>query len=504
MFNMKSKIQNLKSKIATVPVVLLLSVIAFSGGCMVGPNYRRPSAPVPPAYEESPPQSWRGTTWTQAHPNDGALRGDWWKVYNDPDLDALEAQVNISNQNVLMAAAQFEEARAAVRVARSALFPVISTNPSYSNSRTSSTLFNFRAGNLTSGTRNIYDFPFDVSYTADLWGSIRRTVRGSEETAQASFGQLQNAHLTYQSDLAEDYYELRGTDGDIALLQKTVNVYESYLTLTQERFRVGVASGADVALAQTQLDTAQAQLMDYGVARAQFEHAIAILIGKPPAEVSVPIRAITITPPQVPVGLPSELLERRPDIAFAERDMAAANEQIGIAQAAFYPTLTLSATGGLETGSLTEWFNLPSGFWSFGPQLAETLVDFGRRRGVKAEAQAAYNAAVANYRQTVLTAFQQVEDNLAALRVLENEAQAEDRAVKAAQNSLTIETNQYKAGVVDYLNVIAAQTTLFTDETATLNILTRRMTASVLLIEYLGGGWNSSALPTPQSLGRHH
>lgn len=499
MFSVNSKTQIRKSQIAAI---ILVGVTLCGSGCMVGPKYQRPSAPVPPAYKEAPPQSWKGTTWKQAQPSDGALRGNWWEIYKDPELDTLESQVSISNQNVLLAAAQFEEARNAVRVARSALFPVVSAGPSYSNSRTSSTLFNFRAGNLTSGTRNIFDFPLNASYSADLWGSIRRTVRGSEETAQASFGQLQNARLTYQSDLAVDYYELRGADGDIALLQNTVKVYESYLTLTKERFRVGVASGADVALAQTQLDTARAQLIDYGVAHAQFEHAIAVLTGKPPAEVSIPAGAITTSPPPVPVGVPSELLERRPDIAVAERNMAVANEQIGIAQAAFYPALTLSATGGFETGSFTKWLNLPSGFWSVGPQLAETLVDFGRRRAVKAEAQAAYNAAVANYRQTVLTAFQQVEDNLAALRVLENEAQAEERAIKAAQNSLTIETNQYKAGVVSYLNVITAQTALFTDQLAALNILSRRMAASVLLIEYLGGGWNSSALPTPQSLAR--
>jgi NodT family efflux transporter outer membrane factor (OMF) lipoprotein len=499
----KSKIQNLESKIALTCSVLTAVAFALTS-CVVGPKYSRPPAPVPPAYKEAGPESWRGTTWKRAQPSDGAVRGNWWEIYKDPELDALEHQVNISNQNVLLAAAQFQEARDAVLVARSALFPTVSASPNYTNSRTSGTLFNFSAGNLTSGTRNIYDFPLDASYTADLWGSIRRTVRGSEETAQASFAQLENARLTYQGDLAADYYELRGTDGDVDLLKSTVKVYQDYLTLTQERFKAGVASGADVALAQTQLDSTRAQLIDYGVSRAQYEHAIAILTGKPPAEVSIPSRAITITPPPIPVGVPSQLLERRPDIASAERNMAAANELIGIAKAAFYPTLTLSATGGFETGSFTRWFNLPSGFWSVGPQLAETLVDFGRRRAQEAEEQAAYNASVANYRQTVLTAFQQVEDNLAALRILENEAQAEDRAVKAAQNSLNIETYQYKSGIVDYLNVITAQTTLFTDEVTAVNILTRRLAASVLLIEYLGGGWNTSALPTPKSLASAH
>ncbi len=470
--------------------------------CMVGPKYSRPLAPVPPSFKEAPPESWKGTTWKQAQPSDGALRGKWWGIYGDPTLDSLENQVDISNQNVLLAAAQFQEARAAVRIARSSLFPTVTTSPSYSASRSSATLYNFSAGNLTSGTRNSYDLPFDASYTVDLWGSIRRTVRGSEETAQASFAQLANARLIYQGDLAEDYYELRGTDGDVDLIQSTVKVYEDYLKLTQERFKSGVASGADVALAQTQLNTAKAELVDYGVARAQYEHAIAVLAGKPPAEVSIPSQAITVTPPPVPMGLPSQLLERRPDIAAAERHMAAANEQIGIAQAAYYPALILSASGGFETGSLAKWFTLPSGLWSVGPHFAETLLDFGARRGQVQEEQAAYDATVATYRQTVLTAFQQVEDNLAALRVLENEAQAEDLAVKAAQNSLNIETYQYKSGIVDYLSVITAQTTLFQDQASAVNILTRRMAASVLLVEYLGGGWNTSALPSAKSLSR--
>lgn len=502
MSNPKSKMQNCQSQIGLPAYLLLCGVVLCLASCMVGPNYRRPAAPVPPAYKEAPPQSWKGTNWKPAQPNDGTIRGNWWEIYKDPELDALEDQVNISNQNVLLAAAQFQEARDAVRVARSTLFPSVTTGPSYTNLRTSGTLFNFSAGNLSSGVRNEFDFPLDASYALDLWGSIRRTYRGIGETAQASFAQLENARLVYQGDLAEDYYELRGTDGDENLLESTVKLYEDYLKLTQERFKTGVASGADVALAQTQLDTAKAQLVDYGVARAQYEHALAVLIGKPPADLSIPSGGITITPPPVPVGLPSELLERRPDIATAERQMAAANEQIGIAQAAYYPTLTLSAAGGFETGSFTKWFSLPSGFWSVGPQLAETLLDFGRRRAMVAEEQAAYDATIASYRQTVLTAFQQVEDNLAALRVLENEAQAEDLAVKAAQNSLNIERYQYISGIVDYLNVITAQTTLFQDQLVAVNILSRRMTASVLLIEYLGGGWNAATLPTTKDLAR--
>jgi NodT family efflux transporter outer membrane factor (OMF) lipoprotein len=501
----KSKIQNLKSTIRPVYLLVLLAAIVLSlDGCMVGPNYSRPPAPTPPAYKEAPPQSWKGTTWKQAQPSDGAVKGKWWEIYNDHELDALEDQVNISNQNVLMAAAQFEEARDAVRVARSELFPSVGTSPSYTNLRTSGTEFNTTAGNLTQGVRNLYDFPFDVSYAADLWGSIRRTYRGIGETAQASFADLANARLTYQGDLAEDYYELRGTDQEIDLLQSTVKLYQDYLKLTQEQFSQGVASGANVALAETQLDGAKVQLVSYGVARAQYEHAIAVLTGKPPAELSIPHGPIAATLPPIPVGLPSQLLERRPDIAAAERDMAAANEQIGIAEAAYYPTLTLSATGGFETGSIAKWFNLPSGFWSVGPQLTETLLDFGKRRWTVKEEQAAYQADVANYRQTVLTAFQQVEDNLAALRILENEAQAEDLNVKAAQHSLQLERYQYISGIVNYLNVITAQTTLLTDQVTAVGILISRMTASVLLVEYLGGGWNTSTIPTLKSLAYAH
>lgn len=503
MANLKSRMQTPKSAIGPASLlILLVTCLLILDGCIVGPKYTRPPAPVPPAYKEAPPESWKGTTWTEARPNEGAIGDKWWEIYKDPELDALESQVNISNQNVLLAAAQYQEALDAVHVERSTLFPTVSTGPSYTNSRSSGTLFNFSAGNLTSGIRNVYDLPAEASWAPDLWGNIRRTVRGSEETAQASFAQLEEARLTYQGELAEDYYLLRGTDGDIDLFQSTVKLYQDYLKLTQEQYKAGVASGATVAQAQTQLDTAKAELIDYSVARAQYEHAIAVLMGKPPADLSIPPGAITITPPPVPVGLPSQLLERRPDIAAAERQMAAVNEQIGIAKAAYYPTLLLSAEGGFETGSLAKWFDLPSGFWSVGPELAETLFDSGKRHWTEKADESAYNASVASYRQTVLTAFQQVEDNLAALGILENEAKAEDLAVKAAQTTLKLERFQYISGIVDYLNVIIAQTTLLQDQVQAANILTRRMTASVLLIEYLGGGWNASSMPSAKSLAR--
>jgi NodT family efflux transporter outer membrane factor (OMF) lipoprotein len=341
-----------------------------------------------------------------------------------------------------------------------------------------------------------YDLPVAVSYQADIWGSIRRSVTASGETAQASAATLENAQLSYQAELAQDYFELRGADGEKELLDTTVKSYEDYLKLTQDRFNSGVASGSDVAQAQTQLETARAQLIDYDVARAQYEHAIAVLAGKPPAEVTVTYSPIKVLPPPVPVGVPSTLLERRPDVAVSERQMAAANEQIGIAKAAFYPTLSLSGTAGLESARFLRWINWPSRFWSVGPQLAETVFDAGRRRAAVNQSLAAYDATVANYRQTVLTAFQQVEDNLAALRVLENEAGAEAQAVKAAQNALDISTYQYKAGTVNYLTVITEQAILLQDQVQAVSILTRRLGASVLLIQALGGGWDASTLPT--------
>ena len=467
---------------------------------MVGPKYQRPTAPVPPAYKESPPADWKETQgWKQAQPSEGAKRGKWWEIYNDPELNALEEQVSISNQNLKMAEAQFREAKFAVRIARSNLFPTVSVTPTIVTSRSSSHV-SFSAGQQTT-----YDLPTSVSWEADTWGSVRRSILASAEAAQASDALLENARLSYQAELAEDYFELRGADGEKDLLETTVKSYQDYLKLTQDRFNSGVASGSDVAQAQTQLEAARAQLIDYDVARAQYEHAIAVLTGKPPAELSVTRSPIAITPPPVPVGLPSDLLERRPDIAAAERQMAQANEQIGIAKAAFYPAIGLTTNTspiGLESTSFLKWISWPSRFWSVGPGLAETIYDAGRRRATLNQSLAAYDATVASYRQMVLTAFQQVEDNLAALRILENEAKAEDLAVKAAQNSLDISTYQYKAGTVNYLTVITEQAILLQDQVQAVSILTRRLGASVLLIEALGGGWDASTLPTVHEVAR--
>ncbi|MBV9771019.1 MAG: efflux transporter outer membrane subunit [Bryobacterales bacterium] len=468
----------------------LLGTLLIATGCMVGPNYKRPPAPVPLAFKEKPPDGWK-----EAQPNDAALKGKWWEIYNDPKLNALEEQVSISNQNVLSAEGQYRAARAEVQVARSSLFPTVGINgPSAGTGQGGTGLL------PSAGVFSTYQIPFDVSYQVDLWGSIRRNVRANAETAQATEAQLENVKLTYQADLASDYFELHGTDGQIALLQSTVDSYAEYLKLTQARHDSGIASGADVAQAQTQLDSAKEQLIDFGVARAQYEHAIATLIGKPPAELSIPPEPLKNQPPQVPIAVPSTLLERRPDIALAERQMAAVNEQIGIAEAAFYPALTLSAGAGLASSSFARLFSWAGRFWSASAGLSDTLYDAGRRRAQVKIAQANFDTAMANYRQSVLNAFQQVEDNLAALRVLEQETGATNETIQAAQTALNITTAQYKAGTATYLQVETSQTALFGEQAALVNLLTRRMTASVFLVEALGGGWDSSQLPEVSAL----
>jgi NodT family efflux transporter outer membrane factor (OMF) lipoprotein len=478
----------------------------FLAGCTVGPKYTRPSAPATPAYKEAPPPEFY-KEWKQATPMEGVLRGKWWEIYKDPALNALEEQVAISNQNVLMAEAQFREARAAIKVARSNLLPTVTTAPtatfSGSGSRAGvvqSTNSNTVGAAGKSAVQQFYTLPLDLTWQLDLWGSIRRSVSAASETAQADAAQLENARLSYQAELAQDYFSMHGLDYEEKLLQDSVKLYAEYVDLVKFQFQHGTASDADIAAAQAELESTDAQLIGLGVQRAQYEHAIAILTGKPPAEVTIAQTPWTTPPPPVPVGLPSELLERRPDIAAAERQVAAANEEIGIAKAAYYPTLTLSGAAGFESSVIGQLLTWPAHFWSLGPQLAETLLDFGKRRGTLQENQAAYDAAVANYRQTVLASFQQVEDNLAALRILEQQAAAEDRAIKAAQTSLDVTTDLFKQGVDDYLQVLTAQTTLLTDQVTAAGILTSRMLASVMLVEALGGGWNASQLPSSEQL----
>jgi len=469
-------------------------LLLFLAGCMVGPKYQRPAAPVPAAFKESPPEGWK-----TSQPNDGQLRGNWWQVFNDPDLNKLEEQVAISNQNVLAAEAQFREAKDLVRIARANLFPTVTAGASVSMSK-QPFLLGGQGGNSSFSNRiTSYELSGSASWTADIWGSIRRTVRQNEFLAQASAAQLENAKLSYQSELASDYFQLHGTDGDIDLLERTSKLYQDYLELTQNRMRVGVASGADVAQAETQLESAKVTLVDLGVARAQFEHALAVLIGKPPAEFSISPKILMSPPAEIPLAAPSALLERRPDIATNERRMAAALEQVGITDAAFYPNLTLTANGGFDS-LISNPLSWASRLFSLGSSLSETVYEGGRRRAAVNQAKAAFDATVAAYRQTVLAAFQQVEDNLAALRILQDEAVEEARAVEAANRTLTITTAQYKAGTVDYLTVITSQTALFTAQRGAVDLVTRRLASAVLLIQALGGGWDASQLPSPENL----
>ncbi len=477
--------------------VCLAAALIACAGCMVGPKYQRPAVPVPASYKEELPADFKEMSdWKLAEPNDGVIRGKWWEMYANAELSALEEQVNISNQNLAVAEAQFKAARDAVKIARSSLFPNVTSGVSVTGEQASTNL----GGSTASGARAIYNLPASLSYLTDTWGSIRRSARASAESAQASAAELENVRLALQAELAQFYFQLHGIDGVAKLLEDTVKSYSEYLDLTQIRFDTGVASGADVAQAQTQLNGARAQLVDLKVARAQFEHAIAILVGKPPAEFSIAPAEINSLPPAIPLGVPSDLLERRPDIAAGERQMAAANEQIGIAKAAFYPVVTLSPSAGFQSSQLRNWLSWPSRLWSVGPQLTLTAFDAGKRRAQTEQAMSAYDAAAANYRQIVLTSFQQVEDNLAALRVLAEEARVEDDAVQSALQSLDISTEQYKAGTASYLQVITAQTIALQNQISAANILTRRMVASVLLIEALGGGWNSSSLPSQRLL----
>ena len=475
--------------------VALVAILSFfTGGCLKVTPYQKPSTAVPQAFKEEPPEGWK-----RAQPGDGTIRGKWWVLFGDPALNALEEQVSISNQSLLEAEAQYRAARAAVRVARSALFPTLTSTPAITETKTSS-----RAGTARfapAAPVSNFDFPFAVSYEPDVWGAMRRGVAASAATAQASEAQLENSRLLFQTELALDYFQLHGLDGDSELLEQTVKSYQEYLQLTKNRFEGGVASDSDVAQAETQLYTTQSQLTDVGVARTQMEHAIAILIGKAPAELTIPPASIKGSPPPIPLAVPSALLERRPDIAAAERQVAAANEQIGIAKAAFYPTLTLAATAGVQAGNFVNWITWPSRFWTVGPQLAELLFDAGKRRATVQSTEAQYDATAAAYRQSVLTAFQQVEDNLSALRILDAEAVTLDQAVKSAERAVLVSTEQYKAGTVNYLQVITTQTIALQDEKSAVDLLTRRMTASVQLVQALGGGWDTSKLPTARDVG---
>jgi NodT family efflux transporter outer membrane factor (OMF) lipoprotein len=476
----------------------LACAAGFVGGCNVGPKYQKAPVDTPPAYKEA-------GDWKVAQPQDAAARGKWWEAFNDPQLDALEDQVNISNQNIAAAAANFLSARALVKQARAQLFPNAGTQPSITYTHqpfvlatgSSASGGSGSSGSLVeSGTFAEYVLPFDASWQLDLWGRIRNGVKASVFAAQASAADLESVRLTAQAEVAVDYFSIRAQDAQQQLLDDTVKAYQDSYDIEKERFDAGLSSNEDVKQAETLLETVQAEAADTGILRAQYEHAIALLIGKPPAEFSLPALPLAASPPAIPAAMPSELLERRPDIAAAERSMAQANAEIGVAKAAYYPTVTLSAAGGFESVSAASWFTWPSRFWSLGPALSETLFDAGARRGALQQAQAAYDQTVAVYRQTVLTGFVQVEDNLAALRILNGEIQKQDAAVQSARDDLALATDRYKAGVDPYLNVITAQQTLLGNERAALDLRMEQMTDSVQLIEALGGGWDTTQLPS--------
>jgi len=484
---------------------MCLAVTSFLlAGCVVGPNYHTPTAETPAAYKELTPTDYKNTEgWKVAQPKDDALRGKWWEIFNDPQLNALEEKVNVSNQNIAAAAASFFAARALVKEARSQLFPTVTTNPSITAQRPSATLSSGKAGGSTSSSTSTftdYTFPFDATWQPDLFGRIRNTIKSAAYGAQASAADLENTRLTVQADVAVDYFQLRGQDALRQLLDSTVVAFEQALDLTRALYETGIDSDEAVAQAETQLEATQAQDAALGIQRAQFEHAIAMLTGQPASTFSIPIAPLSSSPPAIPFGVPSQLLERRPDIAEAERLVAQANARIGIARAAYFPTVTLSAAAGLESTVIASWFTWPSRFFSIGPAAAETLFAAGLRRATVEQFRAQYDETVANYRQTVLTAFQQVEDNLASLRILSAEIQYQDTAVKSAEKSLAIAQDRYKLGIDPYLNVLTAQTALLSNQESAVNLRIQQMTASGGLIEALGGGWNASQLPSPAQL----
>jgi NodT family efflux transporter outer membrane factor (OMF) lipoprotein len=478
----------------------LLNALALCGvtllaGCMVGPKYKAPAVPTPPAFKEASPDAFKETAdWHVAKPADEIPRGAWWTLFSDSGLNTLEPQVETANQTLKAADANLRAARANIRVQNADRFPTIGVAPSVSGERFSNTRPYFTTTGPNTGVADLL-LPFQLNYEVDLWGRVRRNITAAQEESQATAADRQTALLSLQAELAVDYFELRAADAEQKLLNDTVVQYTDALRVTNNRFVGGIAPKSDVSQAETQLQAAKVQAADIATQRAQFEHAIAILIGQPPSSLTLPAAPLETTPPPIPVALPSQLLERRPDIASAERRTAEANEQIGIARAAFFPSLSLSGATGFESTSLLSLFNPSSFIYALGPTLGQTFFDGGRRRGLSEAAFAGYDRNVADYRQTVLVAYQQVEDNLVALRVLTDEAEQQRQATASAQESERIFNNRYVGGVDTYLQVITAQTTALNNERNDIDILRRRMDATVLLVKALGGGWDRTQLP---------
>jgi NodT family efflux transporter outer membrane factor (OMF) lipoprotein len=488
----------MKNKIQSVMAAAAVVILGVLGGCSFAPKYTVPPVQTPVTYKEL-------DGWKVAQPKDDVIRGKWWEMFNDPLLNTLEEQVAISNQTLLAALANLQEARAVTKEARSQYFPAASLEPSVtktfqsSNAKSVATSPGSSAGK-NGGNNTFYSLPLDASWEPDLWGAIRNTVKADVYTAQASAANLEDLRLTAQADVAVDYLSLRGQDALKAVLDATVIAYQKTLDLTKTLFQHGIDSDEDVSQAETQLATTQAQATNIGIQRAQYEHAIALLLGKPASMFSIPVQPsatnLNVQAPEVPVGIPSELLERRPDVAAAERSVAAANAQIGVARAAFFPTLTLTGSAGFESASIGKLLSGPSAFAALGAMLVQPVFDAGLRKATVEQFTAAHNAAAANYRQAVLTAFQEVEDNLAALRILSQERQQQDTAVRSAERTLALATHRYELGIDSYLNVIVAQTVLLNNQQTAVNLHTQQMTSSVQLILTLGGGWNYSQIST--------
>jgi NodT family efflux transporter outer membrane factor (OMF) lipoprotein len=472
-------------------------------GCTVGPKYHTPAAtaqPAPLAYKEAPAQSTNPADWKVAQPQDAMLHGKWWEIYNDPELNALEEQLNINNQNIKQAFENFMEARTLIAQARSQLYPTVGTVPAYDRSHSSGNVAGGGSGGTATNsglTTNLFSLPAEVSWEPDLWGKVRNTIRESQYNAQLSAADLENEKLTEQASLAVYFFELRGQDALQKLYDDTIEADKKTVQLSRDRYETGVDDLITLVQSENSLQNAEAAGTNLGIARAQYEHAIAVLIGTTPSNFSIPVKPLSATPPAVPVGVPSQLLERRPDISASERTMAAANAQIGIATAAYYPNLTITAEAGFESSAIKNLLTWPSRFWSVGPSLSETIFDAGLRRATVNQYIAIYNSDVAGYRQTVLTAFQQVEDNMAAERILSKEIQQQEAAVQSAQKYLDLAIARYETGVDLYLNVFVAQTTLLSDQQQLASLRTQSMTYSVQLVEALGGGWDASQLPTP-------
>ena len=481
------------NKMRAATALLCSVVLLLLPGCVVGPKYHRPSVDTPGTFKEVTPDDLKKMDgWKVAQPQDSALHGKWWEIFGDPQLNALEEQVNISNQTVAAAFASFMAARALVREARAQYFPTVTASASIVRQHQPSS-----SGGTTS---NNYSLPFDASWTPDLFGRVRNLVRAAAANAQASAADLENTRLTAQAELAVDYFQLRGQDALKQLLDSTVVAYEKSLELTRALYETGIDSDEAVAQAETQLEATRALDTSLGILRAQYEHAIALLSGQPASSFSIAVEPLKTPPPAIPFGVPSQLLERRPDVAANERLMAQANAQIGVARAAYYPTVTLGASAGFQSTKGSTWFTWPSRFWSVGPAIAETIYDGGLRRATVEQYRAQYDQTVASYRNTVLTAFQQVEDHLSGLRILSQEIQEQDVAIQSAQRSLKLATDRYRLGIDPYLNVITAETTLFSNQQTAVNLRIQQIVDSVQLVEALGGGWDASTLPTPQQI----